>query len=177
MTTATRVLVSAGSKHGSTLDIASRIADVLAEGGLDVDLRAPEEVAELAGYAAIVIGSSVYAGHWQANAKELAGRIGSCDPLPLVWLFSSGPLGDPPKPVEDPVDVASIVETTSARDHRLFAGSLDKAKLSFGERAIVAALRAPEGDFRDWDEISRWADEITDTLRAGSISITEPSVL
>jgi menaquinone-dependent protoporphyrinogen oxidase len=37
--------------------------------------------------------------------------------------------------------------------------------LSFPERAIVSALRVPEGDFRDWPEIRQWADDITDALR------------
>ena len=49
---------------------------------------------------------------------------------------------------------------TGARGHHLFAGKLDKAMLSFPERAIVGALRAPDGDFRDWDEIRNWANEI-----------------
>ena len=34
----------------------------------------------------------------------------------------------------------------------MFPGRLEKKRLSFGERAIVLALRAPEGDFRDWDD-------------------------
>jgi hypothetical protein len=32
-----------------------------------------------------------------------------------VWLFSSGPVGDPPKPTEeDSVDVSGILEATRA---------------------------------------------------------------
>ncbi len=83
-----------------------------------------------------------------------------------VWIFSSGPIGDPPKPDEDPVDVAEIHRRTAAVEHRLFAGKLDKSKLGFAERAIVAALRAPVGDFRDWDEITAWAGGIASALVA-----------
>jgi menaquinone-dependent protoporphyrinogen oxidase len=36
--------------------------------------------------------------------------------------------------------------------------------LSFPERAIVGALRAPYGDFRNWDEIRNWAEEIAESL-------------
>lgn len=46
----------------------------------------------------------------------------------------------------------------------IFAGNLDKTKLSFPERTITAALRAPQGDFRDWDEIRGWAGQIADEL-------------
>jgi hypothetical protein len=46
----------------------------------------------------------------------------------------------------------------------LFTGSLQQSSLTFGERAIVAALRAEYGDFRDWDDISAWSDQIADVL-------------
>ena len=81
-----------------------------------------------------------------------------------MWLFSSGPIGDPPKPDDDAVDVADLVDAVSAWDHRTFAGRLERARLGFGERAIVAALRAPDGDFRDWDVIAGWAAGIAEAL-------------
>ena len=79
-----------------------------------------------------------------------------------MWLFSSGPLGPPEalKPEGDPVDVAAVVETTQAVEHRVFAGRLDRALLCFGEKALVVAVRAPEGDFRDWDAIDGFAADI-----------------
>lgn len=159
-----RILVSAGSKHGSTTEIAERIAFVLTERGHDVELLPPDAVTDLSGYEAVVLGSAVYAGHWVASAKDLAQRIAELSPHPETWIFSSGPLGDPPKPEEEPVDVAPILEATSAREHRLFSGKIDKTKLSFGEKAIVVAVRAPEGDFREWNEIESWATDIADRL-------------
>jgi hypothetical protein len=47
-----------------------------------------------------------------------------------------------------------------------FGGKLDKSRLSFGERAVVFAFRAAEGDFRDWVEIEAWAIEIAEALAA-----------
>ena len=85
-----------------------------------------------------------------------------------VWLFSSGPVGDPPRPEEDPVDIADVLAATKAREHRVFAGRLDKRRLGFGERAIVVALRVREGDFRNWAEIQGWASQIADSLRTGA---------
>ena len=64
------------------------------------------------------------------------------------------------------VDTAELVEATRARDHALFAGKLDKDRLGFAERAIMVALRASEGDYRDWDEIHRWASDIADVVHA-----------
>jgi menaquinone-dependent protoporphyrinogen oxidase len=159
-----RVLVSAATKYGATGEIARAIADVLTGRGLEVTLVPPEEVGRIDDYDAAVLGSAVYAGHWLKPAKELVGRSSGALAGRPVWLFSSGPIGDPPKPEEDPVEVEDVMEATKARGHRVFAGKLVKKQLSFGEKAIVLALRAPEGDFRDWDAIRAWAEEIAGEL-------------
>lgn len=162
-----KVLVSAASKHGSTAEIARTIGEVLEERGLEVAVTSPQEVRSLEGCDAAVLGSAVYAGHWLEPAKELVERLGEGLAEIPVWLFSSGPIGSPPKPDEDPVDVAALVGATGAQGHQLFPGRLVKAELGFGERAIVLALRAPEGDFRDWDEIRGWAAEVGESLVGG----------
>jgi menaquinone-dependent protoporphyrinogen oxidase len=159
-----KVLVTAGSKYGATSEIARHIAERLGSDDLNVVWCAPSESGDLGGYDAIVLGSAVYVGHWTAEAMDLARAIGRLDPKPPVWIFSSGPVGDPPKPVEDPVDVTEVLDLTKARQHHLFAGKIDKSKLSFGEKAILIAVRATEGDYRDWDAIDRWAKSIAAEL-------------
>ena len=160
-----KVLVSTASKHGSTADIGRSIVDVLTGEGIEARILAPEEVTSLDSYDAIILGSAVYAGRWMKPMRELVDRFEVELAGRPVWLFSSGPIGDPPQPEEDPVDVASIMEKTAARDHLLFAGKIDRKKLNFGERAIVSALKAPEGDFRDWDEIRDRALAIAGELK------------
>ncbi len=87
----------------------------------------------------------MYAGHWLKPARELVERHARGLAGRPVWLFSSGPVGDPPKPEEDPVDVSEIHTRTGAREHRVFAGKLVRKQLSFPERAIASALRVPPG--------------------------------
>jgi menaquinone-dependent protoporphyrinogen oxidase len=112
----------------------------------------------------VVLGSAVYMGRWLEDARHAAKRIATQPPRP-VWLFSSGPIGDPPKPDEEPDEVSDVVRTTHARGHRLFAGRLDRHRLGVGERAVVMALRVADGDFRDWDAIDAWG-----ALIAGELS-------
>ena len=81
-----------------------------------------------------------------------------------VWLFSSGPIGEPAKPADDPVDVTKILQASNARDHQIFTGKLVKMHLSFPDRAIVSAIRAQEGDFRNWAQIRAWATGIAGAL-------------
>jgi menaquinone-dependent protoporphyrinogen oxidase len=56
------------------------------------------------------------------------------------------------------------MEATRERAHEVFAGKLDRAALSHVERLMVRALRAPEGDFRDWDAIRAWAQGVAAQL-------------
>ena len=159
-----RVLVTAATKYGATAEIAQTVAEVLDEHGLEATVLSPEQVKGVDGYEAVVVGSAVYAGHWLKPAKQLVDRCAGALAERPVWLFSSGPVGDPPKPEEDPVDVADLLAATGAREHRIFAGKLVRKQLSFPERAIVSALRVPEGDFRDWTEIRQWATGIAEVV-------------
>jgi menaquinone-dependent protoporphyrinogen oxidase len=80
-------------------------------------------------------------------------------------LFSSGPLGTEVVDAEEqPKELAELREMLQPRDHRLFYGALTRGTLAFGERIVVKAVKAPEGDFRDWDEIQTWAATIADEL-------------
>jgi menaquinone-dependent protoporphyrinogen oxidase len=161
-----KILVSAASKHGSTLEIADRIAEALRAGlpgDAIVDVFPAARVGDVAPYDAVVLGSGVYMGRWLQDGRELAERIATPTPRP-VWLFSSGPIGAPPKPDEVPAEVSDIVKATHARGHRLFAGRMDRHRLGFGEKAVVAALRVADGDFRDWNAIDRWGAQIAGEL-------------
>jgi menaquinone-dependent protoporphyrinogen oxidase len=169
-----KILVSAASKHGSTAEIAARIAETLRTalpGDAAVDVRRAVEVSDVAPYDAVVLGSAVYMGRWLDDARDAAQRI-AAHPQRPVWLFSSGPIGDPPKPDEDPTEVAALVAVTGSRGHRLFAGRLDRHRLGLAERAMVAALRVADGDFRDWDAIDSWGREIAVELCLPAEAVT-----
>jgi menaquinone-dependent protoporphyrinogen oxidase len=164
--TAVKILVSAASRHGSTTEVATRIAGTL-RAGLAGDtiseVLPPVDVGDPTSYDAIVLGGCVYMGRWHEDARKLAERIATNPPRPM-WLFSSGPIGDPAKPADEAAEISDLVAVTHARDHRLFAGRLDRHRLGLGEKAVVTALRVPDGDFRDWDAITTWATQIAADL-------------
>jgi len=170
-----KVLVSVASKHGSTGEIGNVVAAELTSAGHDVLVAAPDSVTSLDGVDALVLGSAVYAGRWLKPARQLASRLEGATGGRPVWLLSSGPIGDPPMP-QGQVDVAAVVRQTGAREHRVFAGRLDRAALSLPERALVRALKAPEGDVRDWDEIRAWARTIAAELAAEQPASCRPRV-
>ena len=62
------------------------------------------------------------------------------------------------------MQIDEIAALTGAREHRLFTGRLEKHRLSFGERTVVRAVRAPEGYFRDWDDVAECSRAIAHAL-------------
>jgi menaquinone-dependent protoporphyrinogen oxidase len=159
-----KVLVCAASKYGATSEIAQAVADVLAERGCEVTVLTPEKVGAVEEFDAVVLGSAVYMGQWMKPARELAERSADGMASRPVWLFSSGPIGEPAKPADNPVDVTKILQATKARDQQIFTGKLAKKHLSFPDRAMASAIHAQEGDFRNRAQIRDWATGIADAL-------------
>ena len=165
------VLVAYASDHGATREIAEHVGRTLAGAGLRVDVRDASEVKDLDPYGAAVIGSAVYMGRWRGSAKHLVKRhereLAELD----VWLFSSGPVGEPPAEDDEKAEkythprfALEEAEKLGAHEHVVFGGRVP------GSGLIAKSMRKsipPElQDLRDWDEIGRWADGIAATLGA-----------
>jgi len=165
-----QVLVAYATKHGTTAEIAEMIGQVLRQAGLATDVLPADRVGDVTPYEAVVLGSAVYIGRWQkqaakflkANEKALAERP--------VWLFSSGPSGE-----GDPVELTNgwrfpkalqpLADRIRPRDIALFHGHVNVDKLNFIERSMIKNVKAPVGDFRDWETITSWATAIADVLK------------
>lgn len=171
-----KVLVAVSSKHGATREIATAIADHLSSAGhLVMSVDADAETGDLDRFDAFVIGSAIYMGHWTKEARHFIDEQKSQLTAKPVWLFSSGPLGDVSDPVKPDSQVEELIALLGPRGHSVFGGALDKADLSLVERATVRAVHAKYGDYRQWDEIGAWADEIGETLNLISTN-TMPSI-
>ena len=165
-----RVLVAYATKYGATAEIAERIGEVLRQEGLQADVRPAAEVSDLSAYKAVVLGSAVYIGQWRkpaarflmANEAELARKP--------VWLFSSGPTGkgDPTELTQGwrlPGKLQPIADRIGPRDVALFHGASDPDKLNLVEKWMLKNVKAPIGDFRDWELIAAWARAIAQELK------------
>jgi menaquinone-dependent protoporphyrinogen oxidase len=166
------VLVTAATKNGSTGEIAELIGATLTERGVPAVVLRPEEVRDIGRYDAVVLGSAVYSGHWLPAARDLVDRFSEAWAGRAVWLFSSGPIGQPDRGLTkkmgaDPVDLPDIRTATGAREHRMFAGKLDKKDVGPVQR-IGLTLFGMQGDFRDWDAIRTWSAGIADALHETS---------
>lgn len=165
------ILVVVAGKHGSTRQIAEVIGEELREFGHGVQVRNAGDTDSVEGYDAAVIGSAIYMGNWVAEARRFVEKNQAKLSAMPVWLFSSGPLGqDNPQPAGDFAHLQELLRMTQARDHRTFVGKLDKSGLGLGERLAVKMVKAPEGDFRNWEAIRGWAREIGSAVPAAAHS-------
>ncbi len=171
MSHAPHVLVVVESRHGSTREISDALAERLAARGCRVTVTAPDDGPDPhTGFDAdaIVVGSAVYVGKWlrpavaflERHAEHLDGRA--------VWLFSSGPLAENPMVVVgmDADYLEHLESIVPIRGHQLFGGCMRRADLGPLETLIAKAVRAPAGDFRDWEDVDRWAERIVSALPA-----------
>jgi menaquinone-dependent protoporphyrinogen oxidase len=164
-TMAERVLVAYATKMGSNTEVAHAIAEVLQAAGLDADAVPAREVRDLSPYGAVVLGSALYAAHWQREANRFLNRHREGLKARRVWLYSSGPLDHHHAAQNLPITThaAEAVGDIPYVAHRTFGGRLDPA--APGIDAQILATH-PIGDFRNWPAIRAWAGEIAATLLA-----------
>jgi len=58
-----------------------------------------------------------------------------------------------------------IAERIHARETALFHGALDPDKLSLPEKLILKGVKAPLGDFRDFESVRAWGSTIAAALK------------
>ncbi len=165
-----QVLVAYATKYDATKEIAEKIGEVLRQAGLAADVLPADQVGDVTPYRAVVLGSAVYAGQWRKEAVAFLEAHEARLVERPVWLYSSGPTGE-----GDPVELMQgwrfpeaqqpIADRIQPRDIVFFHGALDMKKLNLGEKLIVKGIKAPVGDFRDWEAISAWASAIADALK------------
>jgi menaquinone-dependent protoporphyrinogen oxidase len=168
-----KILVAYASRTGTTAGVAEAVGKTLAEHGAEVDVRAMQEVSDLAPYKAMVVGSAIQNRQWLPEAMDfvranqaalnkvpaaaflvcmtLAMRHGNYRDQVSAWL-------DPVRALVKPVSVG------------LFAGALDIDKIpSRGDRlkfrlSVVFGVWR-EGDHRDWEAIHVWTESLPPLLK------------
>jgi len=161
------ILVTYATRAGSTVDVATNIAQTLSKTGIIVDVLPIEHVRDVDGYDAAIIGSAIRMGHWlpeavafvKANREDLS-------KIPIAYFLVSGFLRDDNpemrKTVRSYLDpVCAILEPQSIG---MFAGKMDYQKLSWLDRFIAKMVRAPEGDWRNWQAIQHWGHDLQPIL-------------
>ena len=162
-----KILVAYASKCGSTGEVAEAIGQTLCDAGAAVDVRLANDVADVSGYRAVVVGSAIRAGQWLPEAtKFVETHQGALSRVPVAYFVVCLTMKDDTE--ENRRTVAayldSMREMVQPVDEGLFAGAMNYSKLALPIRLMMKAMKSPEGDFRDWDSIRAWAAGVHPTL-------------
>ena len=168
-----QVLVAYATKHGATAEIAEKIGEVLHQEGLQADVLAADRAGDPGAYQAVVLGSAVYIGQWRKEAAKFLEANETALSGKPVWIFSSGPTGegDPLELMQGwrfPGKLQPIADRIGPRDMAIFHGAADENKLGWLDKRMLKMVKAPTGDFRDWDAIAAWATAIAEALQDGA---------
>ena len=168
---AASVLVAFATKLGSTGELAAAIAATLRDAGHHSSAHSVREVKGLEGWDAVILGSALYAAHWQRDANRFVTRNREALRSRPLWLFSSGPLDAHLAEADLPISphAAEITADLGALGHRTFGGRL------LPDAPVDPQVLAthPAGDFRDWDVIRAWARDIA--AQIDGMSFPRPS--
>ncbi len=138
--------------------MAEAIAAVLAEDGLDVEVRAATDVDDLGECSGVVLGGALYMGRLHKDARRFLARHRDALGAVPVAVFALGPRTTT---ADNVGGSRAQLDRALARTPELvpaavavFGGVIDPSALRFPFN------RMPASDARDWDAIRSWADEL-----------------
>lgn len=171
-----RILITYGSRCGSTGGVAEAIGQVLSKAGTGVDVCPVKDVNDLTPYQAVIAGSAIRMGKWLPEAVAFVKtHQNTLSRLPVAYFAVCLTMRD--DTVENRRKSLGFLDPVCKQfpqvkpvDIGLFAGAVDYKKLSFAYSLILKVKGAPEGDFRNWDAIRTWAAGVSpmlDSSRSG----------
>lgn len=166
-----KILILYASKKGSTAEVAAYLADVLRKHNIEVDVtNAAEFKKDELAYDAVLIGTGIYHGMWLNslwnNVRRLSDQL---EKLP-VWGFALCV-----RILEESGEAhilkhylpKTVLEEVNLQNFKFFAGQLinltPTEMAEFAERYDGKYLNQ-RGDFRDWNKIHQYGDEIARAL-------------
>lgn len=165
-----KILVAYATSTGSTGEVAEVIGEVLRASGAAVDVRRAKKVKDISQYQAVVAGTGIHAGRIYGElTRFLEWHKAALPEMPVAYFVVCLAMHEPT--AEHCQEAAAYLNPLRVKfsdiepvDVGLFGGRMDFKSLSLPVRTIIKAMKAPEGDFRDWDAIRAWAQSIAPLL-------------
>jgi menaquinone-dependent protoporphyrinogen oxidase len=180
MVTTPRVLVVFHTSEGQTARIADRIASVLRERGLSVEVREIESAPAPDGYDGVVVGDSIHAvKHSRAMVRYLESHVASLNAIASavfqVSLTSANP--DAEHRATAHALLQELLDRTGFDPDivGLFAGALVYTQYGWLKRHVMRAIVKREGgdldmtrdfEYTDWAAVERFAKDVDILVRS-----------
>lgn len=165
-----KVLVTYATYYGTTRDVAQAIAKTVAEHGFSVDVVSAREAHEATSYDAVIVGSAVRGGKIHDDVLHfLENHEAELSKIPVAYFVCCMTMHD-----DNPetryhaegylAEVFNKVSKVKPISIGFFGGVLEMKRLDWLARLVVKALRAPEGDYRNWDAIIHWSEAVAESI-------------
>jgi menaquinone-dependent protoporphyrinogen oxidase len=175
---AKRILIAYDTIHGSTAEVADKIGKELCSRGFKVDVRFVGNTSSIEEYDAVILGSAIYEFNWLPDARRfLRNYYADLSSKPVaVFIVCSAMYQDTPES-RDAVRKAFVTPlltrypAISPLSIGLFGGAVDfnTNRYNLFEKIVLRFLGKALGfkdsaDWRDWNYISDWAQEVGDLV-------------
>lgn len=160
-----RVLVGYATKTGSTGGVAERIGEVLVARGFEVDVKPMTQTNSLDGYDKVILGSAVNGGVWLPEAVGFVeAQATALQKVPVaafcVHIMNAG--DDAKQTAKRLAYLDKVRSVVRLVDEGFFLGKGPDEDANFVlSWAFKAFGGAGEGDCRDWEAISKWAQNVS----------------
>ncbi len=166
-----KILVTYTSRAGSTSGVAQAIGAALTNRGAAVDVLPMQDVGHLAAYRAVIAGSAIRMDNWlpegmefvKRHQQELAQKPFAAF-LVCLAMSAQGEKRQAKARVTAAGYLQPVRKLVPTVSEGFFAGALDLSKLPLHYRVLfsIPVLMGifKQGDYRDWDAIHQWADEV-----------------
>ena len=161
--TMNKILVVYASRYGSTAEVAQAIGTKLCARGITVDVQHVSDVADLAAYDAVVIGSAIRMGRWLPAALDFVDAHRAALHQMPVAIFTVHMLAldeSETSRQQRATYVAPVYERITPQAEAFFAGKLDPAGMGLLDRLITKMMKGEATDQRNWQTIDAWADHL-----------------
>lgn len=177
-------LIVYASTHGHTAKVASRLARVLGDDGVDVKACDVSSAAELtpSDYDGVIIGASVHNGHHQREIVDWARRYAALlSTMPSaffsVCLTAADDTDESRQATADYLDDFEDDTGWTPQKRASFAGALQYREYDFATRLVMRLIMAQsqhptditrDYDYTDWDAVERFAHQCAELMTGTS---------
>ena len=169
------ILVAYASGFGATAGVAEAIGEVLIQAGANVDVKHIKNVEQLKNYDVVFVGSAIQYDRWMPDARQfVTANQEYLKQIPVAFFFTclalsvnnEGTRQQANKYSEKLKALSPMVSPVSVGQ---FAGAVNFSKMPFILRQLFKLFSfftgAKEGDYRDWDAIRSWAQDVHSIIK------------
>lgn len=159
-----KILIAYASKAGSTAEIAARMGQMIAKNNTSVDVLPVNQVSDLSPYSAVIVGSAIRTSNVLPDALSFIEKNqAALQKIPFHVFIACMTLNEDTEANRETVSayldpVRALVKPAT---EGLFAGKMDLGKLPLFEQLLIRMMKAPRGDFRNWEQINAWAGNLS----------------